>query len=114
MQPKNLLRTSLAGGSAGVVGMLNWPHRQGSHRYIILQRKADADGQVGWTVHYVDGTDVRAHQHAAGAKAGEDHSLGRSQGGFGTKVHLRVEGRGKPVASVLTTGHQHEASVFEQ
>ena len=59
-------------------------------------------------VHYVDGTSVRAHQHAAGAKRGRgDQALGRSRGGFGTKVHLRVEGQGKPVAFVLTPGQQH-------
>ena len=35
-----------------------------------VQREADATGQVDWEVHYVDGTSVRAHQHAAGAKKG--------------------------------------------
>ena len=35
-----------------------------------VQREADATGQVDWEVHYVDGTSVRAHQHAAGAKRG--------------------------------------------
>ena len=35
-----------------------------------LQQKADAVGQLEWDVHYVDGTVVRAHQHAAGAKKG--------------------------------------------
>ena len=49
-----------------------------------------------------------------GQKEGEDQSLGRSQGGFGTKAPLRVEGTCKPVAFVLTTGHQHEARAFEQ
>ncbi len=45
---------------------------------------------------------------------GVDQALGRSQGGFGTKVHLRVEGKGKPVVFVLTRGQQHEARVFEE
>ena len=35
-----------------------------------VQREADAIGQLEWEVHYVDGTNVRAHQHAAGAKRG--------------------------------------------
>ena len=35
-----------------------------------VQREADAIGQVEWEVHYVDGTSVRAHQYAAGAKWG--------------------------------------------
>ena len=47
-------------------------------------------------------------------KGGGDQALGRSQGGFGTKVHVRVEGAGKPVAFVLTPGQQHEATVFEE
>jgi transposase len=32
-----------------------------------LQRQADADGELDWVLHFVDGTVVRAHQHAAGA-----------------------------------------------
>ena len=62
----------------------------------------------GWHQH--PGTSARC-----GGKKGEgDQALGRSRGGFGTKVHLRVEGAGKPVAFVLTPGQRHEASVFEE
>ena len=35
-----------------------------------LQADADAAGQVDWALHFLDGTTVRAHQHAAGAKKG--------------------------------------------
>jgi transposase len=35
-----------------------------------LQRQADAEGRLDWTLHFVDSTVVRAHQHAAGAKRG--------------------------------------------
>ena len=35
-----------------------------------IQRQADAAGQLDWTAHFVDGTVIRAHQHAAGAKGG--------------------------------------------
>jgi transposase len=38
--------------------------------------------------------------------------LGRSQGGFSTKVHLRVEGSGKPITFILTAGQRHEAPQF--
>ncbi len=37
-----------------------------------LQQDADVAGQMDWEVHYVDGTNIRAHQHAAGAKKGEE------------------------------------------
>ncbi len=35
-----------------------------------LQQQADANGTLNWDLHFVDGTSVRAHQHAAGAKGG--------------------------------------------
>jgi transposase len=39
--------------------------------------------------------------------------LGRSQGGFSTKIHLRAEGTGKPMALLITAGQRHEQTVFE-
>jgi transposase len=33
-----------------------------------LQTEADARGELDWSRHFVDGTVVRAHQHAAGAR----------------------------------------------
>jgi transposase len=33
-----------------------------------LQSEAQTEGQINWDVHFVDGTVIRAHQHAAGAK----------------------------------------------
>jgi transposase len=75
-----------------------------------LQRDADRDGRLDWTTHYVDGTVIRAHQHAAGAVGGQEHeALGRSRGGFSTKVHLRAEGGGKPLVLVLSGGERHES-----
>lgn len=32
-----------------------------------LQAEADARGELDWTLHFLDGTVVRAHAHAAGA-----------------------------------------------
>ena len=80
-----------------------------------LQQQTDAAGQLDWSKHYVDSTMIRAHQHAAGAKGGDPNqeALGRSQGGFSTKLHLRAEGKGKPLTFLLTAGQCHEAPVFE-
>ena len=60
--------------------------------------------------HQCAGTSARCR----GKKGEGDQALGRSRGGCGTKIHLRVEGQGKPVAFVLTPGQRHEASVFEE
>jgi transposase len=76
----------------------------------VLQRAADAAGHLDWATHHVDGTVVRAHQHAAGAQGGQAHeALGRSRGGFSTKVHLRAEGGGKPLAFAVSGGERHES-----
>src|SRR3712207_4004506 len=37
-----------------------------------LQQRADSEGKLDWSLHYVDSTVVRAHQHAAGAKGGRE------------------------------------------
>lgn len=41
-------------------------------------------------------------------------ALGRSSGGFSTKIHLRCDGNGLPITCLLTVGERHEAVVFEQ
>ena len=41
-------------------------------------------------------------------------ALGRSQGGLSTKIHVRSDGKGKPITFVLTPGQQHEITVAEQ
>jgi transposase len=79
-----------------------------------LQARADAAGLITWDVS-VDSTVVRAHQHAAGARrirpGGEpaDHALGRSRGGWTTKLHLACEQGQKPLACVLTGGQRGDS-----
>jgi transposase len=36
--------------------------------FEAVQQQADAEGKIKWAIHYVDGTIVRAHQHAAGSR----------------------------------------------
>ena len=90
---------------------------------------ADADGKLNWEVHHVDGSVIRAHQHAAGALMGDlDPASELSaieqvqarvalltllQAAIGTKIHLRCDGNGLPITFLLTVGERHEAVVFE-
>jgi transposase len=76
-----------------------------------LQARLAEEDRIAWTLWCIDGSVVRAHKHAAGARRrqgknppGEpvDHALGRSRGGVGTKVHLVTDGRGLPLALHLT------------
>ena len=38
--------------------------------FATVQEQADAAGEVDWAIQFVDGSVIRAHQHAAGAKGG--------------------------------------------
>lgn len=38
-------------------------------------------------------------------------ALGRSKGGFSSKIHLRCDGNGLPLTFLLTVGERHEADV---
>jgi transposase len=38
--------------------------------FAAVQAQADAAGELDWELHFVDGTVIRAHQHAGGAKGG--------------------------------------------
>lgn len=42
-----------------------------------------------------------------------DHALGRSRGGFGTKVHLVCDSHGFILAIHITAGQAHESKAFE-
>ncbi|MCF1512412.1 IS5 family transposase [Streptomyces glomeratus] len=110
-------------GPAGRISDLfrRWQRDGTWHRVLTqLQSRADAEGAITWDRN-VDSTVCRAHQHAAGArKQGDlqkeppggvftepcDHGLGRSRGGFTTKLHLAVEQGQKPMSIVVTAGQR--------
>ncbi len=87
-----------------------------------VQAAADATREIAGVVS-IDGTSVRAHQHAAGARrrpSEADHAaavrhpvdegLRRSRGGVTTKVHRACDGRGRPLSIVVTPGQRHEST----
>jgi hypothetical protein len=91
----------------------------------LLKARADAVGLIAWKVN-VDSTICRAHQHATGARrdgAGQkeppggvatepdDHGLGRSRGGFTTKIHLSCEPGQRPLSWSITTASVAAAPV---
>jgi transposase len=49
-----------------------------------------------------------------GRKRGQDsQGLGRSRGGFSTKIHVAVTGEGQPVKLLLTEGERHDVTCAE-
>lgn len=43
-----------------------------------------------------------------------DNSLGRSRGGFGTKIHLATDGSGLPLNIVLSPGQAHDSQFAQR
>ncbi|MDP9765365.1 IS5 family transposase [Deinococcus enclensis] len=85
--------------------------RQGVWQHVLecLQQLAHGRGHIDWETQFIDSTVIRTHHHAAGAQGGQQHeALGRSRGGFSTKLHVKCEGGGKPLAVFLTGGEHHE------
>ncbi len=57
----------------------------------------------------IDATIIRAHQHSAGARGGQEfQALGRSCGGFSSKIHAKVDSLGRPLEFILTPGQESE------
>lgn len=62
----------------------------------------------------LDSTVIRAHPCAAGApKKKGGQALGRSRGGFSTKIHVSVDGLGNPLRYRLTAGQRHDITQAE-
>ncbi len=64
----------------------------------------------------VDATIVRSHACSAGyAKDSQDQqALGRSKGGFTTKIHATVDALGNPVKFILTPGQRNDITQAER
>ncbi|MFI6650489.1 IS5 family transposase [Streptomyces sp. NPDC050529] len=90
-----------------------------------VQVHDDSIGAVEWTMS-IDSTVNRAHQHGAGARkkgtpggtgrparAAAYQALGRSRGGLTTKVHLACDGRGLPLAILVTPGNVNDSTAFD-
>jgi transposase len=58
----------------------------------------------------IDGSIIRAHACASGYKKGQqaEQALGRSKGGFTTKIHVLADALGLPVKLILTPGQTNE------
>jgi len=56
----------------------------------------------------VDATIVRAHACASGDRNQENEGLGRSKGGFTTKIHALVDALGQVLKCILMAGNRND------
>nr|WP_223158787.1 IS5 family transposase [Wolbachia endosymbiont of Pentalonia nigronervosa] len=77
----------------------------------LLKYTQDPDLEV----QMIDGTIVRAHACAAGYKkdTGAQEALGRSKGGYTTKIHALVDALGNPLKFTLTAGQRNDITQAE-
>ena len=73
--------------------------------FFSLRKEIDTE----WV--FTDGSYVRCHQHASGARLGEDRAIGRSRGGATTKIHLSCDADGYPLDFKITGGEVHDSQV---
>jgi transposase len=92
--------------------------------------RLNRQGRIDQELWCIDATIIRASRAAGGARRlaaqprclggkqatqlqePEDHALGRSQGGFGTKMHLVCDSQGTVLALYATAGQRHESKAF--
>lgn len=67
------------------------------------------DPDLEWE--FLDGSIIRAHQHSSGANSADNEAIGKSRGGYTTKIHLAVDAFGLPIEFELTGGEVHDCKV---
>lgn len=72
---------------------------------IFFELRGEVDKE--WV--FTDGSYVRAHQHASGARIGEERAIGKSRGGATTKIHMAADAHGNPIDFEITGGEVHDA-----
>lgn len=80
--------------------------KKGIFNEILSCFSKDYDGES----FMIDGSVIRAHACASGYGKGqqEAQALGRSKGGFSTKIHALVDALGLPIRFILTPGQSSE------
>ena len=67
-----------------------------------------------------DDTDDRLHRDPRSPsgsrrkRGAQNQALGRSRGGFTSKIHARTNGEGLPLAFVLSPGEAHDATAYDE
>ena len=101
--------------------LVNWS-REGLWQEILtrLQAQAEEAGRIDWAGAALDAGHVRAQRSACGARkaparaetraAVADEWLGCSRGGRTSKIHLCVDGHGRPLSVGVTAGQRADVS----
>lgn len=108
MLPGATLPVSFARGRRPII--VSIAGQPGDFGRIFFELRGEIDSE--WV--FTDGSYVRAHQHASGARRGEERAIGKSRGGATTKLHVAADAHGNPIDFEVTGGEVHDAKVAKQ
>lgn len=84
----------------------NWS-KSGIWNSVFIYIRGELDDE--WN--FMDGSYIKAHQHASGGlEASEIKTIGTSRGGNTTKIHMLTDAHGNPVKFEITAGNIHDVS----
>lgn len=95
------------GSHSTIFNRFNRWSQNGLWQKLFMALRVDVDDE--WN--FMDGTIMKAHQHASGAASREDEGIGKSVGGNTTKVHMLADAHGNPIDFVITGGQVHDAKM---
>lgn len=84
------------------------------HKRFVVRFFFELRGEIDTEWVFADGSYVRAHQHASGARRGEERAIGLSRGGLTTKIHMCADAHGNPVDFEITGGQVHDSQIALQ
>ena len=87
--------------------------------WIKLVNRLRKDRKLSLDVWMVDGSIVRAHHASVGGSKNTstnatENALGKSRGGYSSKLHIACDDDGIPIGVVVTPGQINEPTVFHQ
>lgn len=95
-------------GKQPITASIGGPQKGFGRIFFELRGEIDTE----WV--FADGSYVRAHQHASGARRGEERAIGKSRGGPTTKLHIAADAHGNPIDFEITGGEIHDSKVADQ
>jgi hypothetical protein len=82
--------------------------------FLLLMLMVSLTGpRLRWMA-VISGTQVRRRCKNKHSDIAGDNGLGRSRGGFGTKIHLATDGSGLPLNIILSPGQAHESQLAQR
>ena len=79
------------------------------HKLMNIFKALAIDPDFEWKM--IDGSIVKAHQHATGAQKNREKAIGKSVAGNTSKIHMVTDSHGNPIDFEITEGQIHDITM---